>query len=121
MNRKLFFTLLNYAYALMIAAGGGYWLYTGDTFGIVMGLAAGACVVGILKQWRWGYFITGAWCFGLLKLGLDKFSEVYSGPSVKHLFMGAALLGIVLAVVLHEALAKPKAKAASEPDQDIPN
>lgn len=104
MNPKPVFVVINYLFAAMIVVGGGVWIYTGDVFGVCMGLAAIVCAYGILKRHRWGYFSAAVWCFGLMRLAMDEWSGVYA-EVWKSAARGLCFLGVVIAVVLHETVA----------------
>ena len=109
MLKHYFFIGLNIFYALLLIAGGIFWLVTGDTFGWAMGVAALVCAVIVLCKNRWGYFAAAGWCFGLMRLGLDKYSGVYI-EQYKHTAVGLCFLGIILAIILHETVAKNRRK-----------
>lgn len=95
----------NIAYAVLIILGGGFWLFTGDAFGLFMGIAALACAGGVLMRLRWGYFAAAAWCFGLMRLALDDYSGVYE-EHYKRIIMTACFFGVIAALILHEQVAK---------------
>jgi len=114
MKPNFLLLVLNYLFALLILMAAGLWLYTGDTFGWVMGLAGLVAAVGILLRQRWSYFVAAAWCFGLMRLAMDKYSGVYP-ETWKSAARGMCLLGIVLAVVLHETLAKKRTSGIDSP------
>lgn len=108
------FIVINYLYAGLIGLGGGIWIYTGDVFGITMGLAAIVCVVTILQRRRWGYFAAAVWCFGLMRLATDEYSGVYA-EVWKSAARGLCFVGVVIAIFLHETVA---AKNAHSVDAD---
>ena len=114
-----FYIVLNYCFAALIFAGGGFWVSTGDVFGYVMGVAAIACIVGLLRRSRWGYFAAAAWCFGLMRLATDDYSGVYS-EHWKSAARGLSFVGLAIAVFLHEKVAK-KAPPVTDDEPGMPS
>lgn len=101
LNRLLILTLL--------AAAGVFAALGQNTYTYTLALTGLALAMAVQRRWRWGYFAAAAWalaCYQLAKEGL-------AFEPLKRSVMIAAVPLIVLALYLHEALARRR-----EPNRD---
>lgn len=109
--------LINTLFLGLIALGAFVWLLQLHTFGIVMGMA-GLCIAYFLWKYnRWAYFAAAIWCFGLLRIAMDDGHDFYGdyGSYFKIPFV----IGIVIAIILHEKVAIKNKKPSSD-DKNMP-
>jgi len=72
--------------------------------------------VFIYKKNRWAYFAAAVWCFGLLRIAMDDGHDFHQGyqSMVKLIYV----IGVVIALVLHEKVA---IKTSKQNMDDIPD
>lgn len=107
--------LVNRLYAVTLVLAGVAWFWSGDTVGIVFGVAVTTCAYFVFKQVRWGYFAAALLCAGMLKLSIDRYSGVYS-EAVKHTVSLLAFVGVIVAIILHEKFAKKSDDSSDSTD-----
>jgi len=106
--------ITNTLFATAIVAGSIGWLLQLHTFGVTMAAAGLAISYFLFKHNRWAYFAAAIWCFGLLRIAMDDDYGFYGdyGSYFKLPFV----VGIVLAIILHEKVAIKKIEKVSEND-----
>lgn len=84
-----------------------------NLYGVFLSLVTAAITFGVYRRARWGYFACAAWglaCYQLAKQG-------YEFADLKRYAMILGFLVVVVAIFLHEKLAKKSVRSASS-DQD---
>ena len=106
--KKLIWENINLVYAVMLIAGSIAWLFQAHTFGISVGLVGLVIAAFLYQRNRWAYFAAAVWWFGLLRIAMDDGHDFHQGyqSAVKLVY----LLGVILALVLHETAAIKPAK-----------
>jgi len=96
---------------LAVAIGG--FLSFMNVYGAFLALVTAGILFGVFKRQRWGYFAAAAWGLGCYQLA----KEGYEFADIKRWVMMAGPAVVVIAIVLHEKLArKPKKNSSSEAD-----
>lgn len=87
-----------------------------NLYGAFLALITIAISVGVYGRKRWGYFACAAWglaCYQLAKQG-------YEFMAIKHYVMILGIVVVVVAIILHEKLAKrmPPRKVSEQRDDE---
>ena len=119
MNNANSWNITNSIYACVLASAALVWLIQLHAFGISMGVAGFCITYFLFKRNRWAYFAAAIWCFGLLRIAMDDGYAFHGdyGSYVKLPYV----IGIIIAIILHEKVAIKCKKAESVESKNSPN
>lgn len=83
-----------------------------NLYGFFLALVTAAIIYGVYRRQRWGYFSAAAWglaCYQLAKQG-------YEFADVKRQVMVSGVLVIIIAIILHEKLARKSSQRLDNND-----
>lgn len=106
--KSMSFTVIaNILLAIFWAINAVLWGQLLSALELAVALLCAACAYGVWKRARWGYFVSAALAFGLMRLAMDKYSGVYV-DEFKSVARGIYILVIPWALWLHEVLSSNK-------------
>jgi len=100
---------VNTIYLALLFISGLVWIVQLNTFSSVVGLASVVFAFFLYKKQRWAYFAAAVLCFGLLRIAMDDGHNFYQG--YQSFVKVPYLAGIVIAIILHEKVAKKSASS----------